>query len=104
MKNIIKNVCAIILFLLSVATTIVMAKFTSCSWGEALLNQLMLCVGICCIRFDYTLAQIHLYSLMNRWGNTDNYDEEPSQYGIKIIKLAGCFFLFLPIILYAFSL
>ena len=101
MKDVIKNVCAIILFLLSVATTIVMAKFASCEWYTLLLYQISICVGICCIRFAYAFAQIHLFSLMYKWSNSDDYDEEPSPYGVLVVKLVGCFLLFFPIIVYA---
>lgn len=100
-NSIIKNVCAIVLFLLSVAETVVVAKFGSFTWYGLLLCQVSFCIGICGIRFAYTFAQMRLGIIMYRWGKSDDYDEEPNLYGILLTKLSGCFFLFLPIFVYA---
>lgn len=100
-NNVIRNVCAITLFLFSIATTIVMGKYGSFKWYWLALDQLMFCVGICIIRFSYSIAQFVLYSHMYKWSASDDFDDEPSEFGVFRMQLFGCVWLFLPLIMYA---
>lgn len=89
-ENIIPNICAITLLLLSIAETTVMAIYSSMKWYNIAIFEFVFLIGLAFARFAYQVAYasnaMHSYRFR---AESDGLDDEPSEWGVFATKLSG---------------
>lgn len=103
--NLVSNICAIALLIMSLVETIVVGVLCSIKWYVLVLWQFVAIIGVLVVRFAYQIAQIRnmRYSYFCR-ENSDDFDDEPSDIAVYLIKVFGYFLLFLFAFIYPMHL